>query len=128
MDGEMKGHAERDRHREDRLDVVRQWTGVLLPPMAVLFDINVSYVLVQYACFNEAPFVLWLVTVATLLMLGLSWYCARRSYSSDGRDGEAAVAESRSRFMGLVGLWLTVLGVIVTVSLAVPKIMIDPCG
>lgn len=116
------------RAREDRMDIVRQWTAVLLPPMAVLFDINVSYALVQYACFSDAPFVLWLVTVATLLMLGLSWHCARRSYSSYPRSGDEGVAGSRSRFMGLNGLWLTVLGVIVTISLAVPKMMIDPCG
>lgn len=116
------------RDRENTIDIVRQWAGVLLPPMAVLFDINFSYGLVQYACFSDAPFVLWLVTVATLVMLGFSWHCARRSYSSGGRGGKAGVAESRSRFMGLVGLWLTVLGLIVTISLAVPKIMIDPCG
>lgn len=104
-------------------DLVMQWTGVLLPPTAVLFDLNLSYILVQYACLNDAAYVLWLVTLATFLMLALSWYCAHRAWA-DGKESP----NSRTRFMGLTGLLLTVLSVILTVAMMVPKIMIAPCS
>lgn len=109
--------------------LVRQWTGVLLPSFAILFDINLSYILVQYACFNERVVVLWLVTIATLAMVALSaWYSWRVLDPDSPAPERDAVVHQRARFMGITGLSLTALALLSTIMLAIPKAMVPPCG
>jgi hypothetical protein len=108
--------------------LVRQWTGVLLPPVAILFDINLSYILVQYACFSGRVIVLWLVTLATLAMVALSgWYSWRVLDSSPSAPEGDAVAHRRARFLGITGLSLTALALVSTIMLGIPKAMVPPC-
>jgi hypothetical protein len=108
--------------------LVRQWTGVLLPPVAILFDVNLSYILVQYACFSGRVVVLWLVTLATLAMVALSaWYSWRVLDTDTSAPEHDAVARQRARFMGITGLSLSALALVSTIMLAIPKAMVPPC-
>jgi hypothetical protein len=109
--------------------IVRQWTGVLLPSFAILFDINLSYILVQYSCFSGRAAVLWLVTIVTLAMVALSaWYSRRVLLDLDSSAAERdAVAHQRARFLGIAGLSLTALALVSTIMLAIPKAMVPPC-
>ncbi len=105
------------------------WAGVLVPPLAWLSNLLVSYLLVPWACATGRQFVLHLVTlVAVLLALGggllawHNWWRAGREWPGDG--GGVLV---RSRFMAVVGLLSSAVFGLVILAQGIPSFILHAC-
>jgi hypothetical protein len=95
------------------------WTGILAPPVAWAIDVQANYALLQYACANRAPWLLWVITALTLLMTlfgaGQAW------------RGMAADHSRRARFMGLAGLFIAASFFLAILATTVALIALKPC-
>jgi hypothetical protein len=104
--------------------------GLLLPPVAWLLDMQVSYSLVKWACeHNRAP-ILFMMPVASLTLVALalwiswsSWHAARRHADESG-----CRPIDRNYLLALAGVAMSLLfGLLILVSLA-PRSILSPCG
>jgi hypothetical protein len=93
------------------------WTGILLPPIAWAADETISYALVKWACNHHTTTqiqMLTLVTLAVIAVAGAIGWTAQR-------DRAAATENERARFMAELSLATTLLFIVVTIGMAVPK-------
>lgn len=105
------------------------WTGVLLPPIVLLIDLEVAYALVPTACArrNSLPVHLsHLICLALVLFAGTTALRCWRALGSTW-SGEAGNSVGRSRFLAGLGLLLSALFGLVIVAMWIPSFMLDPC-
>jgi len=120
-----------DPHRlhPDPTDHGRQWAVNLVPPLAVLLDLQVTYSLVDHACRTGDTLTGHLVHAGFLLLTLFMGTLAWRSWSAAG--GIAATAggdlAARSRFMALVGLMISGLSALTVVAQWLPTFFLHPC-
>jgi hypothetical protein len=103
------------------------WFGFLGPPLVWYLRLNLSYILVPYACAVGSAAVLNLVTVAALAAAaGVTAASQWRAMGGQG-DTEVEGREARIRFMAILGVLssATFLAVIAAEGLAI--LMMDPC-
>jgi hypothetical protein len=105
------------------------WVGLLLPPTIVLVSMQVNYMLVDWACinnargvlyFSELPFVLISIW-GTLLANGL------RQRAKQRLQNKLVQSQDRMSFMALMG---TLIGLLATLTILlqwIANIVIDPC-
>lgn len=106
------------------------WAGVLVPPLAMLTQLQVNYALVLWACGGEgrvfALHAVAFVTLAVTIAGGLlSWHNWRRT--GGGWEDEGAGAIPRSRFMAVVGMLISALLALVVVAQWIPIFIHAPC-
>jgi hypothetical protein len=86
------------------------WTGLFGGPLVWFLSQQASYALVPWACHGGSVIAIHLVNLAALLVVvaagAMAWRDWRRA--GDVRD-EVAPPAGRARFLGLVGLMLSVL-------------------
>jgi hypothetical protein len=105
------------------------WAGLLLPPIAWLLNLQISYMLVPWACSTGRQFALHLVTLAMLLLAGGGGLIAWRTWQRTGRDwpNEAGGVVPRSRFMAVGGLLSSGMFFLVIVAQGIPSFMLSAC-
>lgn len=88
---------------------VSQWVGFLLAPAAFFAHLEITYVLVPWACVRSADIWLHVVDALALVLAIVSAVVAWRAWSAVGRDdpGEAGGSVPRTRFVGATGFGLS---------------------
>jgi hypothetical protein len=105
------------------------WTGLLLAPTAFLLNLEVAYALVPVACSDGSRLVIHIVHLVCLVLAALGTLAAWRMWRVTGETwpGGAGGHLSRSRFMSGLGLFLSLLFVLVIVAQWIPSFILSPC-
>ena len=105
------------------------WTGVLLPPLVFLLNLEVAYALVPKACSGRNTLVLHLVHLVCFGLVVLAGLTAWRCWRATGAEwpGEGGGPLARSRFMAGIGGLMSVFVAMALVADWIPSIMLDPC-
>jgi purine-cytosine permease-like protein len=105
------------------------WAGVLAGPLAWLFDLSVSYALVQWVCGGGSHGVLHLISLGSLVLIAIgafsAWQALQRAPGGDREDGSAP--EERGRFMAAFGLVMCALFATLVIAQAIPRWVLDAC-
>jgi hypothetical protein len=118
------------RVRAEGRELLLLWTGMLAGPLAWLAQLEASYLLVSRICERGRGWLLYLVSVAALLMVGagaMAAWRARRLVASPAARATPPTAERR-RFMVAVGLALSALFALAIVASLVPTAVLSPCA
>ena len=105
------------------------WTGLLLPPLAVLANLEVGYAFVTRSCDRGDQLPIHLTHLACLLLsLGGTW-AAWRVWQAEGREwpGAAGGAVGRTRFMAGMGILTGAMFILVIVAQWIPGFLLSPC-
>lgn len=98
----------------------RLWLVALGPPVIWAIRFAIVYVLVPYACREDAVallHVLTLISLATVTVLGwVAW------------NSRAAAGRERARFMALFGILSSGLFLLVIAAEGLANVMVDPCA
>ena len=103
--------------------------GLLLPPLAWLLDMQVSYSLVKWACANDRQWILFVMPACSLTLIAattlMSWQTLRHTDLSARDEGGRPI--HRSHLLAVSGLALSILfGLLIFISL-VPRALLSPC-
>ena len=93
------------------------WAAILVPPIAWASDLTISYALVKWACNHHTTMSVEMVTPATLIVIvaaGIAGWTA-------DRDRGTRTEDERATFMARLGAATTVLFVVLTLAMAIPK-------
>lgn len=114
----------------ERREIRALWTGLLLPPVAVMANLEIAYALVPGACSarNELPVHL-VHLICLLLAIGgglISW----RRWSAMGRQwpGEEGGFAATARLLAVSGVLGGGFFALVILAQWLPSIWLDPCG
>ena len=105
------------------------WTSVLGSPLAFLLNLEVSYVMVDWACTSGHAWVLHAVHLGSLALaagaalIGVSLWRQLDGAWPDAGGGSA----SRSRFLAAIGTFVGLLVAISIVAQWIPVMMLGPC-
>ncbi|HEU4648895.1 MAG TPA: hypothetical protein VFS33_07535 [Gemmatimonadales bacterium] len=113
----------------DAWRLVLLWTGALLPPIAALLDLNVSYMLVTQACLKQTMLPLHLVHVAGVVLTIAGGMVAWHAWEKAGRSWpvDEPGALGSTRFMAAIGVLNGVTFTLVTLALWAPVWVLSPC-
>jgi hypothetical protein len=105
------------------------WAGFLGGPIFWLLNFQTTYSLVPWTCKHGKFF---LVHLSSLLFLGCTIVVGWIGKSSARKDRIVRSERNQgmdevARFMGQVGLWMTVLFAILIVAQAIPTFVLSPC-
>lgn len=119
--------------REEESDrtgsLVWLWAGLLVAPMAFLFNLQANYTLTQKLCPEERISLLHIVTLIFLLMAALGGLIAWRSWKRAGSiwPDESEERIVRNRFMAIVGLMISALCLLGIIAQWIPQLIFSPC-
>jgi hypothetical protein len=106
------------------------WTGLLLPPIAWSMQIEVVYLLSDYACKTQNFLPNHLASAVALIVslagLGIAWRNLKQA--GDKWPSDHAGPIPRSRFMAVLGLMSGALFSLVIIAQWLPTIVGVPCG
>ena len=97
---------------------VALWTGALAGPIAWAADLQARYALVKYVCVNRAEWMMWVITLAALIVTGFGALCSWRGWVDDS---------PRVRFMAIGGLLIGGTFALAIVAMAIPDIFMRAC-
>ncbi|MDY7227705.1 hypothetical protein [Hyalangium rubrum] len=105
------------------------WVGVLAPPLAWLFLLQVSYSVVTTDCRQAQPLLMHGLTLGALLLVGVGALAAWRSWKALRAEPASLESEGpgRARFMALLGLVESALFALVIVSNSISTFLLSPC-
>jgi hypothetical protein len=105
------------------------WTGVVLPPLAFLLNLEAAYALVPTACSSRNLLLVHLVHLVCLVLAIFGGFTALRHWRASGGTwpGGAGGRLSRTQFMSGLGMLLGLLFTVVIVAQWIPSFMLDPC-
>ncbi len=105
------------------------WIGVVGPPLLLLLTLEVDYALVELACSSDAPWILHVVPAVMLaLAAGAGVLAWRNWHRTDAREpSDAAGPESRSRFLGLLGVLSAAFFALIIIAFWIPTTILGPC-
>lgn len=107
-------------------EVLRLWSGFLLPPLAWLLDLQLNYSLTGWVCESGKSWVLDVVTVGALLVCAaggvLSWMSRRIIDEHRGRP-----ERERTRLFVVAGVANAVFFGLVIVATAIPNVILRSC-
>ena len=109
--------------------ILSQWTGLIAPPMALLTQILLGLWLTSWACDRNTTSVLHAtnaVTLALILAFGALAYRVWRG-AGEREPGEAAGAEPRARFLGMMGVMIAALCAATVLASWIPIFLLHPC-
>jgi hypothetical protein len=94
------------------------WAGVLVGPSATLIQLQTNYALVLWACGSGQVWVLHLVALAALLLCAAAGLLSWRNWRKTGAgwEDEGAGPIPRSRFMSVVGMFVSLMSAVVTIA------------
>lgn len=126
---ETKTNAGAKKESESDRGLLRLWAGLLVAPLAFLLNLQVNYTLTQKLCPGGPLLILHLMTLCFLLLAAGGAFIAWREWERAGRKwpDEAADRTTRNRFMGAVGLLMSVLFFLIIVAQWIPQFIFSPC-
>jgi hypothetical protein len=110
--------SERHVKLEIRPSSVALWTGILAGPIAWAADLQARYALVKYVCANGAEWIMWVITIAALIIAGFGALCSWRGWIDD---------TPRVRFMAIGGLIIAGMFALAIIAMAIPDIFLRAC-
>jgi hypothetical protein len=113
----------------DAREIRALWTGLLLPPVAFLANVEFAYAVVPAACSAGTVVLVHLVHLLCLLLALVGGLVAWRSWRSAGAEwpGEQGGPLARSRFMAGSGVLGSALFALVIVAQWIPSFVLSPC-
>ena len=103
--------------------------GVLLGPIAWMLDEGLSYSLEQHSCSTGHFYILYVISVVSLLIALGGVAIAWRQLSLVGTGSEEGGSiRDRSWWMARLGIALGIGFAVVIIALAVPKFLLSPCS
>jgi hypothetical protein len=109
------------------------WFAAFAGQVAWLFDMEIGYLLVYWACGTKQTWVLPLLTavafVIALTAFAVSLVSSRGALATGPHadDTDATDSEGLARFLGLAGVALNGIAMLVILAMGVPRLMLDPC-
>ena len=103
--------------------------GLLLPPVAWLLDMQISYSLVKWACAHDRTPILFMMPIFSLTLVAVAWWMSWSSWHAVRReaDQDGGRPMDRSYLLALAGIGLSALfALLILVSLA-PRSILSPC-
>ncbi|MDQ3819378.1 MAG: hypothetical protein M3362_17105 [Acidobacteriota bacterium] len=124
----MKGE-EKDKKFSKTSEHLLLWTGLLLAPLVWSTQMEINYLLVPYACMTGHRVVLYLVTLAALILAAAGGLISWRNWQEAGREmpDDAGDARTRSRFMAVLGLLTSAMFFVVILAQGIPNFILHPC-
>lgn len=109
--------------------IVAQVTGVLVPPLATLAGMEVSYGLVGPACASGDTLALHLTRLVTLLLVLGAGLVAWREWRAVGVEhpGDGGSPGTRARFLSWVGVFAAGLFTLVVIAQWLAAFFLSPC-
>jgi hypothetical protein len=102
------------------------WFAILVGPLVWLGYLEAAYAVVASACAGGRGVLVPAGAVAAAMVVAAGAVVARRSLAAVPVDARDAMAE-RTRFLAVLGLWMSVLFIFVIVATAVPSLVLPPC-
>jgi hypothetical protein len=108
---------------------VAQWVGFVLAPAVFFAHLEITYLLVPWACLRSADVWLHVVDALALVLAILSAVVARRAWSAAGRDepGEEGGSLPRTRLVGALGFGLSAMLALLLAWQWLTAFFIGPC-
>jgi hypothetical protein len=105
------------------------WTGVLLPPTAFLFNLEVAYALVPTACNDSTVVLVHLVHLVSLALVVFGGVAALRVWRQSGATwpGGEGGRIGRTQFMAGMGILMGLMFATVVLAQWIPSFILDPC-
>lgn len=94
------------------------WTGVLAGPIAWAADLQARYALVKYVCANGAEWMMWVITLAALIVTGFGALCSWRGWVDNS---------PRVKFMAIGGLLIGATFALSIIAMAIPDFFMRAC-
>jgi hypothetical protein len=105
------------------------WPALIVPPIAFLTALSAAYALVPWACESQRHFPLHLVAMVCLAVCAggvlLAWRDWRSAGAEEPDDGADDIVHIR--FVSVLGLLLSALMVLSTLTLWMTIVIIPPC-
>jgi hypothetical protein len=108
---------------------VAQWVGMFLAPVAFAAHLQISYVLVRWACLRDADVWMHVVDLAAIALAAAGAWAAWRTWMAAGRahPGEEEGTLPRTRFLGALGLGFSAIITLVLVAQWIGAFFISTC-
>lgn len=104
------------------------WAGVLLPPVAWVVHLSITYAMASFVCHPPVTWPLYLVSVAALgLSLWGGWISRGIRQASADETGDAPNSTARARFMAQSGLLLSGIFSLAILAQTIPMFVLEPC-
>ena len=97
---------------------VALWTGIVAGPLAWAANLQAKFALIHYVCVNQAPWIMWAITIAALLVTAFGALCSWRAWVDDS---------PRVRFMAIGGLLIGAAFALSIIAMAIPDLFLHPC-
>ena len=129
----MTAEAERRKEAEAEFKQPRGklwlWLGLLTAPLVFLLHLEINYALVTQLCQSEHKVAMYLVTLAAVLVSAAGGLVAWRNWQEVGRKlpGEGGSIIEPSRLMSALGVFISLLFIIILVAQLIPQFIFDPC-
>ena len=108
---------------------VAQWVGMFLAPAAFAAHLQISYVLVRWACLRDADVWVHVVDLGAIALSAVGTWAAWRAWERAGRvdPGEEGGPLPRTRFLGVTGLGFSAMITLVLIAQWVAAFFISTC-
>ena len=104
-----------------------QWFGIAGGPVAMLGNLQAEYVLVSWACYGGAAFVLHVVPALFLAISVAAAVVARREWRRAGVSPAPPAALSRARFLGALGVAMSLFFAVIIAAMWLADAFLNPC-
>jgi len=123
-------HPESDVEHSSPRESLALWFGILGGPIIWAVQLQVSYMLVPWACSTGHHWTLHLASLVFLLSAAAPAFIAWRASTtarSRGTSERESEGVGRIRFMAMLGLMTSALFLLLIFAQALPSFFIDPC-
>jgi hypothetical protein len=119
----------RDRELTEGSGLAAQWVGLLLAPAAFFAHLQITYMMVPWACEHGGELWIHVSGVASVLLAAIGCAVAWRVWNHAGREapGEGGGAVPRARLLAVTGLCTSALFVLLLLAQWVAAFFISPC-
>jgi hypothetical protein len=109
--------------------LLRLSLGVVLGPTVALINQELTYSVNMWACGHGLQGVIHIVPIVCLVVTLTMAFVAYRDWQAvgEGVEDEAATVATRTRFLSLVGIALSVFSALVILAMWAPVFIFDPC-
>ena len=106
-----------------------QWIGLFLAPAVFFAHLQITYVLVPWACVRDGEAWIHLAGALSVALAALGAYVALLTWQRAGREdpGEARGAVPRTRLLGVLGLGLSLMFALLLLGQWVTAFFLSAC-